>query len=378
MVDKLKIAHLIYSQEIGGSETVALNICSHLDRSLFEPLVLFLYERQGGPMGELLTKQQIPWHCLKMNRWKRLLRPWLIARTLKRLEVDILHIHHLNFYLQVRKGADIAGLKGTVLTEHSYRQLHDNPVMQAKLQQAAKEVDFFTVISRKMQNDFVHNFGVNSSLIHVIYNGVDTERFSPEYTSKRPTVLPSGANCKILLSVGRLVKEKDHATLLYALQLLVQAGEKVHSVIVGDGPLRNEIETLATRLGVREHLTLTGTRNDIVACLHHADIFVLSSRSEGLPMVLLEAMATGLPVVSTGVGGIAEIIEDGISGLLVPPESPKQLAEAIRIVLVHEELRQKMTIQARQQIFDRYCQKKITEEYCRIYSAIGMKAPIEK
>jgi glycosyltransferase involved in cell wall biosynthesis len=168
--------------------------------------------------------------------------------------------------------------------------------------------------------------------ITVIRNGVDLARFGLTGPRDARAALGLPKDRIIIGAVGRLVPVKDHATLIAAIARLRQRGIDVMAVIAGDGPLRPELETLAAASGVGDRVRLLGYRPDVAAVLAALDVFVMCSQSEGLSNTILEAMATGLPVVATAVGGTDELVEPGVSGLLVPPGSPAELADALAVL----------------------------------------------
>jgi L-malate glycosyltransferase len=370
--NKIRIGHLIYSQEIGGSEIVASNICSVMDREVFEPIILFLYNRPG-PMPQILDEKKIHHRCIQMSKWRRLFRPFFIAFALNQLKIDILHIHHLNFYRQVIFGARLSRVKGLVFTEHSYRELSNNHKLQSVFNNAVNTVDHCTVITNKMKDFFVSRLNIKERQLRVIYNGVDCIYYSPENEYAKPSTFPPQFKGKILLSAGRLVEEKDHFTLLESLRILFDKGHDILLLVVGDGYLRDSICKKIDDLGLNNKVIMVGTRSNIADYLYYSDIFVLSSKSEGLPMVILEAMASGTPVVSTTVGGIPEIIKNEKTGLLVPPQNPVLFASAIERLLIDSELSKQISDEARRLMLEKFDLRRITEEYCQLYKNI-MKA----
>jgi len=154
------------------------------------------------------------------------------------------------------------------------------------------------------------------------------------YPFRRPGPLPR------LLTIGRMTPQKDHATLVAALGLLARAGRRFTAEIIGAGALSERVRDAARREGIGERVTFPGAlaHDDVRRAYAGADVFVLSSRWEGCPNVVLEAMAHGLPVVATAVGGVPELVEHGASGLLVPPAHPRALADAITRLLEDPEL----------------------------------------
>ncbi|MEN8136797.1 MAG: glycosyltransferase [Thermodesulfobacteriota bacterium] len=365
-----RIAHLIYSRKIGGSEMVAAHVCSNLDRNRFDPMVLFMY-RSSGAMPEVLSRLGVPCHGFEMTRFSFLLRPFIVARVLSRLRIDILHVHHIPLYKRVSLGVKFSRVKGVVFTEHAKYSISRSEKLQEACRRAAGQVKFFTTVSEDLKKYFVSELDIPDHTIQVILNGVDTKRFTPvkEKTELRKILSPSCTG-KILITVGRLTEAKDQVTLLRAVKLLVGKGIDLCLVLVGDGELRKLIEGTIRELDLGKHVYLLGNRTDVDNLLPHADLFVLSSRREGLPMVLLEAMSCRLPVVSTSVGGIPEVIRDGVNAFLVAPEDPEDLAQKIETMLAKPEMAEDIGTSNREMVAAEYSMAKTAEQYSQLYEQI--------
>jgi glycosyltransferase involved in cell wall biosynthesis len=191
----------------------------------------------------------------------------------------------------------------------------------------------------------------------VIRNGVDTGLFAAR--AHAPADRP------VLVSVGRLKEPKDFRTLLRAFALL--QGVPFDAKIVGDGPDRVLLETEIDRLGLRGTVELTGERNDVPAILASADCFVLASNSEGLPLSILEAMAAGLPVVASDVGGVHELVTDNVTGFLVPPREPEALAAPLAGLLRDHDLRVRLGAAGRADVEARFSVSRVQEEHLALY-----------
>ena len=366
-----RVAHLIYSQKIGGSEMLAANVCAKLDRLHFAPLVLFLY-KSSGAMPEVLARLGVPFQSLEMNRFSIFIAPLITAVALNRLKIDVLHVHHIPFYMRVALGLRLSRVKGIVFTEHSKYMISRHQHLQKACRKAANKVAYFTTVSEELKEYFSTKLGIAASTIQVICNGVDTERFHPiDEKSGLHHFLPlSCQKRKIILSVGRLVKDKDHFTLLQAMKRLLNKKLSFCLVLVGEGELRGEIEANILRLELQEYVHLLGNRTDVSELMPHADLFALSSLREGLPMVILEAMACGLPLVSTSVGGISEVVKNEVNGFLVAPEDPEMLAEKIEYILVHPEVAERMGQENRNKVTAQYSMAVTASRYAQLYEKI--------
>jgi len=181
--------------------------------------------------------------------------------------------------------------------------------------------------------------------IHVVRCGLDLNGFPPNRRASRSGVTE-------ILTVGRLVSVKGHGVLLEAIARLAESGESVTATFVGDGPRRAALEQLARQLGIADRVSFAGRvgQDDIGRYYEDADVFCLPSFSEGLPVVLLEAMAYGVPVIASRIAGIPELIEDGRSGLLVPPGRADLLADALRSLVVDQARRADLGAEGRRRV----------------------------
>ncbi len=183
--------------------------------------------------------------------------------------------------------------------------------------------------------DSVAALGVPRSRVTVIPNGVDVARFEGAVPDRGALGAANGE--AVIGSVGCLAPRKDYGTLLEALARLAARGRGFHAALVGDGPERASLEARASALGLGGRVTFRGERSDVERLLSGMDVFVLSSREEGIPNALLEAMAAGRAAVATAVGGTPEVLEDGATGWLVPPRDPEALALALEQALERPE-----------------------------------------
>ena len=193
--------------------------------------------------------------------------------------------------------------------------------------------------------DVLTDDGIDPAGIQVVHSGIDLDaarRAEPLGLRER---LGLPAEATIACTVGALVPHKDHATLLHAARLLVGAFPTLHWVIAGEGKLRPVLEWLAAELGLGERVHFLGHVSQPLGVIADADVYVMSSREEGLGTSVLDAMARGIPVASTSAGGLPEMLYEG-GGILVPPQSPDALAGAVRRILCDPDLRRRLVEQA--------------------------------
>ncbi len=349
---------------------LAASVCSKMDRDRFEPFVFFM-ENTKGEMPAVLDGLGVRHVCIGRNRLNKLFSRFIVANVLDRYEIDVLHVHHAAYYAQSCSGVRRSGVRGVVFTEHSWYALSQSHVLRNIFRAAAREATFCTAVSAEIQSYCVRKLGVPTSQVQVVLNGVDTSRFAPVSGSQGLRSLISlPSDSYVVFTVGRLHEAKDQLSLIQAMKILHQEQEKVHLVIGGDGPLRKDLEKSIVESGLSGVVHLLGNITDVDQLLPGADLFVLSSRREGLPMVLLEAMSCGLPIVSTNVGGIPELVVENKNGLLVSPEDPSQLALKIKILLQNKELAGKMGRRNRQRIKESFSLENTVKQYCAMYEKI--------
>lgn len=190
--------------------------------------------------------------------------------------------------------------------------------------------------------------------IRIIRNGVDPNSFDTDSERSALKEFGIGADCAVVGMVARLNPVKDHATLISAARIVLDALPGTHFLIIGDGPRRRELVELCREAGVQANVHFTGIRRDIGRLVGAIDVVVLSSHSESLPVAVIEAMACGRPVVCTNVGGMAELVEHGKSGYLSPPRDPEVLARYIIGLLENPDLRRKMGAEGRRRVEEEF------------------------
>ena len=287
----------------------------------------------------------------------------------KRNEYDLIHIHGLNYHTFA---AVLAGKwfgRGTLTKLANSGQASDIDKMRQnkklmftqQMLPMALESDRFIAINKDIVNE-LKAAGVPHQKIIKLTNGVEVD----EIVAKEDYTL--GSPIRIVF-VGRLHEQKGVDTLLNAFQLLLEsyAQRSLSLQLIGDGPLRNELVTLAERLGVMPHVDFVGLSDQVMAYLHQADLFVLPSRAEGISNALLEAMACALPVVVSQIPGNTDVVEHEKNGLLVPPDDAEALAASIASLLERHDLRKSLGTNARQVVNERYSLDSVADQYISLY-----------
>lgn len=356
---------------------LAVDVCSRLDRSLFDPMVLFMYPG-NGPMPNLLAQRGVPSYNLKRTRVRRLMGPLLPALILRRLRIDLLHVHHIPLLKAIMPAVRLTGIHSVVFTEHARFSISRSLKLQEACRTTAVNLGSFTTVSHDLKAYFVNELGIPAGVINVIHNGVDTTRFVPgKRNPSLKSLLPPSFTGFVLVTVGRLTDAKDHGSLLSALAILEKKHVNLYTLVIGDGELRHCLEKEIAERQLCHRIHLAGRRSDIDQLLPGADAFIMPSKREGLPIAILEAMSSGLPVIATSVGGIPEVVDNEVNGLIVPPENPAVLAAAIYRIYNDKILARTLGKNARKTIEEKFSLDRVAENYSKVYQDLVQKTKNE-
>lgn len=274
------------------------------------------------------------------------------------------YTHHSN--LITMPVARLAGVPLCFPSHHGVIQ--DFPAWQDKLHTAMVNSSLATrliAVSEKTRQQSI-DAGIKPEKIIIIRNGVSIPVPQPAEIEALTAEPALRGRYPLLLSVGRLTEQKGHTHLLKALPALCNRFPNLLTLIAGDGPLRAELEAEARTLGIAENVLFLGFRDDIPALMHVAQVFVLPSVSEGLPFAILEALGQGKAVVSSGIAGIEEVIDDGVHGLLIPPGDPAAITQAVTRLLEDPAFAKTLGTAGRQRVMAEFT----IDAMCQHYEAL--------
>lgn len=332
MATKIRVLQLIDRLGPGGAEALLVTLASCIDRAHFDLHVLALRPCPDSEVAPRLRRLGIP--VAELNHRGSYDLPALIAvmRYIRRHRIDIVHTHLL--------AADVTGRVAGFLTRrpvvstiHNCRtDLDKEPYRRQWMERwtARMMCQRLVAVSELLREETAAWFGLPLHRVDAITNGIDTLRFQQPAAFDAALFKQSllGGDFLLVTNVARLVPQKAQHHLLEAARVVIAARPDVRFLLVGDGPLRSTLEAQVAR-GLGGKVIFAGSRSDIPDVLAATDVFALSSLWEGLPLTLIEALAAGCPVVATNVGGVPQVIRDGVTGLLVPPANPAALAAAI-------------------------------------------------
>ena len=321
------VLHLIDSLKIGGAEILLRELSVGLVRRGFRVSIGY---STSGPLVQELTALGLP-----LTRLARLMRIdpilfWGMISLIRRESPQIVHTHLFKSDFHGRLAARIAGAPVVVSTLHSIDRWAQGRSLGRLYGWTARFADRVITVSEDVRRFHATYTGIAEEKLVTIENGVDIQRFAELESAGRVVRKELDIDNAALVFgvVGRLTPPKDHSTFLKAAALILQKAPQARFLLVGEGPLRKDLELQAQEIGLGRALIFTGLRKDIPAVLAAVDVLVFSSLWEGLPVALLEGMAAARPVVATAVGGIPEVVLPDKSAILVPPGDADALAQA--------------------------------------------------
>lgn len=346
-------------------------------RLLFQPLAMLwpqLLLLLTQPLG-YLRAARFAWRHRPGANLKDFFQAGCLARLLARRGIHHLHVHFIN------KPATIAELVRLMIGTPLSITAHAKDIYlsdQAELRRKMARAKFIVTCNDYNRRYLQQHVAADGPPVLRIYHGLDANLF---YTNGAER---ESANAPLILSVGRLREKKGFPTLLAACRLLKIAGRKFHCVIVGYGPLQEELERQIDEFELRENVALTGmlTQDEVIALYKRATLFVLPCQvtedgdRDGIPNVLAEAMAMELPVISTPVAGIPELIESLVDGLLVRPEDPGGLAAAMTRLLEQPQLRRRLGQAARGKVHRLFSAQRNAEQLQALFLSAMQQAPV--
>jgi glycosyltransferase involved in cell wall biosynthesis len=351
---KANILQIIDTLKLAGAERIVTDLAINLDKDKYNVIICCL-RKEGGPLVKELRKKGIKVIILdkKLGMDFSIIRK--IRKIIKEEKIDLVHTHLFTANLWGRLAAILMN-KTIIVTEHNtdYWKNWLHKFIDKFLEKFTNKI---ITVSDGVSSFYQEYENIPRNKIKTIYNGIDLRKFSnSKHFSKK---------ARIIGMIARLNEQKNYRNFLNAAYIINKQDTNINFLIVGEGPLKEDLEKYAQRLG--KNIKFLGQRKDIPEIIKGIDIFVLSSDYEGLPLTILEAMAASKSVVATNVGGIPEAVEDGKTGILVPPKNPDALANAIMKLLKNPRLRKQMGEAGRKRAEKYFTMEKMVKKYEDVY-----------
>lgn len=373
---KIKVMFFIDSYRIGGMHKQVYFIVKHIDRKRFEP-VMCTSTSEGG-----LFEDYKATNCKMIDlEWKRRFDIGVITKLRKSLRLekpDIIFIteaqnliyYRIAAFFQKSNTIQIGSFRGLTFWlghEKLIYQFLDN-LLARLLYRTSKYVVVNSLELKEHYSKVIRTQQKNS--IQVIFNGCE---FNFPITKSRVDIeseLKLSSNCFIIIMVARLDPWKDFYTLLDVAEIITASNKEAKFLLIGDGSLRIEIETIIKKKKLEEYIFLLGERKDVFNYINASDISVLSTNGEGFSNALMESMALGKPVIATNVGGNLTVIgTSGESGFLVPPKSSREFADTIKLLMIDEEKRKIVGKRGQERIYSICSIRKYISDYENLFQA---------
>lgn len=355
---------------IGGLQQVVVNICRTIDREKFDISVLCL--RAMGEFVPEVERLGIKIFFLpQKEKGTDYFSFYKVAKILQHEGIEVIHTHNTQPFVDGTLAAMLSGVKTIVHTDHARDFPDKRRYMFAEwlMSHFAYKV---VGVSEHTSDNLMKYEKISPRKIVTIENGIDGSKYDIVIDrQKKKEELGIQHNGPIIGLGVRLAAQKGITYLLQAMPQIITSFPEITLVIVGDGELKATLQNEARQLGIADHVLFTGTRLDIPELLKLFDIYVLPSLWEGMPMVILEAMAAGCPVIASDVGGVSKVIDNQQHGLLVESRNPQQLADAVASLLNDDMLRERLAQNGKTKFNENFSADFMTRKYEQLYLRNG-------
>jgi L-malate glycosyltransferase len=365
-----KVLHVIDSLDLGGAQTFLLDLVKNHDRALYLPEVAAMHGR--GVFASAFVEAGIPVHSLSPGKFP----PWYLPNFCRLMTggYDILHFHLFGANLCAKPLAILAGHPAIIVHDQCNDASRDkNPFLLAADALWNRSSDRVIAVSESTRRYLLANEDLGDCRVTTIPNGVDTEIFHPASHEERQharEIMGIPSEALVIGGVGRLVPQKNFALFLKIADAVLKDHPKAFFVIAGTGPQDPELRKRAEDLQIARSVRFLGHVTDRKALFHALDVLLMTSDFEGTPMVLLEAMSSGVPVVASAVDGIAEVCRDRIDSLLAPRGDLTAFQQAISDLVRDGSQRESLGAAGRRTIQEQYDIGQIARRVEDVYAAI--------
>jgi len=365
----IKVLQITHDLNIGGLQRVVVDLAIHLDQEIFHVGVLCL--REKGPLTRELEEKNIPVFSISHRKVKTDFLTFAKAYSIiRQFKPDVVHTHNTQPFIDGTMAAFLARVPVKVHTDHA-RNFPDKKRYMFAEWIFSHMSDRLIAVSEHTKNNLIKFEKIGASKIDVIHNGIDGNKFKLTFDVNEKKKQFGVLDRYPIVGLGvRITKQKGITHLIRAVSMLIDTLPDTCLLIAGDGPLQNSLKQEAVELGVAEHIRFVGPQNNMNDILQIIDIFALPSLWEGLPLVILEAMAAKKPIIATNVGGNTEVIKDNLNGILVDPERPDLLADAIISLAGNKTLMEQIANNAYSSYEKNYSVSAMAGKYMKLYAQL--------
>ena len=362
---RIKLFHIVSGDLWAGAEAMAFTLLRRLENN--ENVDLSVLVLNHGTLAERLRDHNINVHVIdeRTHSFHQVLHK--TRKLLHHCSPDIIHSHRYKENILALLARGMKKRIRLVCTQHGLPENYEKRVSlqkhfaaKAHLHLLSRFFSAVVAVSTDVQSFFLSHSGFKKENVAIIHNGIE---LPGTFAGRKMT-----AENFVIGSSGRLFHVKDYPLLFeVACSVSMHTREKVRFELAGEGPQRESLETLINRYGMEESFLLRGHQEDMDSFYQGLHLYINTSIHEGIPMTVLEALARGLPVIAPAVGGLTEIITNGVEGFLIPDRDPQSFAEKCMLLLKNQELRETMSQAARARIEQNFSASKMSDDYYRLY-----------
>lgn len=360
---KIKVILLISDLGMGGAENITINIAKYADKTQYDVTVVSMFSADYcvDKYKEIVKNYHIPVIFLNKKPGLDISIIFKLMSVLKSEKPDVVHTHRYSCVYALLPEI-FCRISGRMHTVHNMAE-REIPGLYRKLMKLAYH--FFNVIpiaiNEEVQKSIEVCYDIPEAKVPIVYNGVDIKKFYKIDKEDKEIVL---------INVGRFSDQKNHRLLIKCLYEVLKKDIKVKLYLIGDGELKEKIQEDIARYGIEKNVVFTGNVSNVEDYLAKADIFVMTSDYEGLPLSAIEAMAAGLPIISTRAGGVVNLIQDQVNGILVDIGDEKEITEAILDLCQNFDKRKQLGDQAKYSV-KKYSVENMVHQYEELYKQLG-------
>jgi glycosyltransferase involved in cell wall biosynthesis len=363
---RIHVVQATFGMGVGGMERVIMDLCRYVDPERFRFTICCLSVR--GPLADQMEAEGVPVvYCANQTRMGKYLRGFELAQLFREQRVDVLHTHNTTAFIDGLVGAQLARVPVRIHTDHCKNYPDEKFLWMALENVASRFIDKMVAVSDHTRGELMQYERIPASKLMVIHNGINPQPATNRSIAEIRAEFGFSGEHRIIGTVGRLQPQKGLDMLVAAAPAVLAACPDVRFLVVGGGSLEQELTQQAAALGLEGRVIFTGWRSDAIDLMRTFDCFVSTSNFEGLPMVLLEAMAAAKPIVATAVGGVPEAVEDGFNGITLHTREPEALSSVLIRLAQSPETLQRFGANARARYQERFTAQAMASAYTRLY-----------
>lgn len=366
--ESINLCHIITGDLWAGAEVQAFSVIKGLNKMPYIKMRVIIFN--DDILSSKISEEGVQTDIVDEKKENFITMILHVYNILKEREIDIIHTHG---YKETLIGGVVSKLLNIKLvrTHHGKGMIHGSKSHRfIELINEKYLTSKLISVSYELKDILIKN-KIKENKIKVIHNGIKAESVSPSNNEKVIRLqLQIGYDTLVVGTIGRIVSIKGHKYFLDGAKRVLDDNKEIIFVIVGNGPLINQMKKYAKSLCIDKYIRFTGFRDDAIDILNMFDIFVLTSLHEGIPITLLEAMCLGKPIIATNVGGIPEVIRNEFNGLLIPPRDSKAIYGALIKLLNNKKLRAKFSCDAKKDVQNKFCLNITVKETERLYREI--------